>query len=317
MDIIGRKRSLQLLTFPSFIGWILIIKSTQIWMMIVGRIFLGISLAASYVLGPVYIAEISAKEIRGTLGAMYEFNIAMGMLISYSLGAYLEVYLFSVVCGLFPLIFEAMMYFMPESPTFLVKKKRVEEAEMSLKWLRGNNLSDIQLEIKEIKQEQEEFSVHNQRESLLESIKKKESIKALIIVLGLSAFEELCGINAVSFYTSDIFGAVETSMSPDLQSIFLRVMELLMSIVSAITVDRWGRKTLLILSGILMGICLIVLGTFFIVQNHFSSETLMSLQWIPVASLSLYIVGYALGFGSVCFLMRGEICSTKIKGNFS
>lgn len=168
--------------------------------------------------------------------------------------------------------------------------------------------------MQEIRKEQEDFLQEDQKEPLLVTLRKRESIRALIIVFGLSFIQKGCGVNIVTYFINDIFAAAKTNLSPELQAIIAGLIEFIMSFVSAATVDKLGRRTLLILSAILMGVSLFSLAIFFIIQNSVSSDVLLSIQWIPVTSLSLYIVAYALGFGSVIFIVRAEICSTEIKG---
>lgn len=135
MDCVGRKWALIIMTSPTLIGWILIIKPAGVWMMVYGRILLGLGCGV----------------------------------------------LFSIVCGIVPLIFMVTFCRMPQSPTYLIKRHRDEQAEKSLKWLmRGKNSSKIQLEMQEIIKEQDEILQQDRKEPLIVSLKKKQSIRALI-----------------------------------------------------------------------------------------------------------------------------------------
>lgn len=213
------------------------------------------------------------------------------------------------------MIFGATFLWLPESPTYLVKKNYLTKAEKSIIRLRGSDLLEIQREIVEIKTEQQQRSLKNQTKSLLKALKRPESVKSLIIVYGLSVFQQFCGIFAITFYTTDIFSAAKTPIPPDWETVITGVIKLIMCALSAIVVDKWGRKKLLIFSGLFMGVCLFSLGTFFYFLDS-SEKSVEDFQWVPVSSLSFCIVAYYLGFGPVGILVRTEICSSQIKGEF-
>lgn len=113
LNLIGRKWSMLGLVAPFTIGWLLIIFATNAVMLIVGRVFLGIASGAFCVTSPIYIGEIAQKEIRGTLGSYFQLMITIGILFVYSVGAGVNVFWLSIICGIIPLIFGAVFFFMP------------------------------------------------------------------------------------------------------------------------------------------------------------------------------------------------------------
>lgn len=110
----------------------------------------------------------------------------------------------SVICAFIPLIFGAIFFFMPESPQYLVKKGKHDDAKKSLQFLRGKNY-DPNSELEEFEKEQNLMEAN--QVSTREALFRKSTIRALVISIGLMFFQQMSGINIVIFYVSDIFKA--------------------------------------------------------------------------------------------------------------
>ena len=190
------------LVIPFTFGWTLIIWAQNFEMMLIGRLLIGIAGGAFCITVPQYTAEIAEKEIRGSLGSLVELLIVMGILFSYIVGSFTNVFWLSVISGSIPLFFAAIFYFMPESPTYLVEKGRSQEAVKALKWLRGQHY-DPTREIDDIIADLLDKNDYNI--SYWEVLCKKANIKALIIGLGLMFFTKMSGINIIVFYATAIF----------------------------------------------------------------------------------------------------------------
>jgi hypothetical protein len=148
-----------------------------------------------------YTGEISQKNIRGILGSFFQLMITLGILFVYIFGIPgVNVQTFSIVCAVIPYIFGICILFCPESPTYWVKKGKNEKAIKSLKWLRGKDY-DCEDEIAELVKEEQSKKDQN----FAEGLKRKSTIKGLIISNGLMLFQQMCGINAVIFFQTIIF----------------------------------------------------------------------------------------------------------------
>lgn len=99
------------LVLPFVVGWALLIWAQNVAMMIVARVFIGIAGGAFCVAAPVYIGEIAQKEIRGTLGSYFQLMITIGILFVYAVGAGVNVFWLSVICGIIPLLFGVIFFF--------------------------------------------------------------------------------------------------------------------------------------------------------------------------------------------------------------
>lgn len=310
INLIGRKNSMLMLVVPFTIGWALIIWAQNLAMLVTGRVLLGVAGGSFCVTAPLFIGEIAQKEIRGTLGSYFQLMITIGILFVYAVGAGVNVYWLSIICGTLPLIFGAVFVFMPESPAYLVMKDKQIEATKSYKWLRGNNYDPAE-DIAELQNDFEEQKSNNL--STTEALKRPATVRAIVIAFGMMFFQQVSGINAVIFYTSDIFGAANTGIEPQLATIIIGVMQVVATFVSSLVVDRLGRRILLLVSDAIMALCTLMLGIFFYMKSN-DENSVQNLGWLPIVSLCVFIVAFSIGFGPVPWLMVGELFASDIKG---
>lgn len=203
MNTFGRKWTMIGSVVPYMIGWALLIWAQNFTMLLIGRFMLGLAGGAFCVSAPQYSAEIAEKEIRGIIGTFFQLLIISGILFVYIIGAVTTVYWMNVICSVFPLIFGTFFFFMPESPVYLVSKNRINEAEKTIKWLRGNSYNP-QYEIEDLKIEifGKKGGV---RPSYKEVFSRPETKESIIIIFGVKIFQQTSGISIVIFYTTSIF----------------------------------------------------------------------------------------------------------------
>lgn len=310
INMIGRKITMLLLVAPFTLGWALLIWAQNVEMMYAARCILGISGGAFCVTAPMYTGEIAHKDIRGTLGSFFQLMITAGILFVYAIGAGLDIFYMSVVCGLLPLVFGVIFVFMPESPTYLVATNRDDSAIKSIQWLRGKNY-DYSAEMEELKTT--EVKIKENPVSIYSALTRRVTLKALSISLGLMFFQQLCGINAVIFYSTEIFRDANTGIDANLSTIVVGIMQVVATFVSVLVVDKLGRRLLLLASAIVMAIATVAMGVYFFMQDQ-DKESVANLGWLPVVSLCVFIIMFSIGFGPVPWLMMGELFASDIKG---
>lgn len=312
MDIVGRKKTMLLLTIPFTLGWLLITFGTSVDMLIAGRFITGVAGGAFCVTAPAYTSEIAQDSIRGTLGSFFQLMITAGILFAYAVGGYISVYLFNVFCTCIPIVFALVFFFMPESPNYLVVKGRYDEARNALIRLRGRTY-DVDTELNNMKFKAEEAK--RNKVSYLSAIKKKTALKAISICYALMLFQQLSGINAVIFNASQIFSDAGASIPSTISAIIIGVIQVIATFASSLFVDKLGRRILLLLSALIMCVCSTALGVyFFLQQTHGSGAAIVqSISWLPLVSLSLFIIAFSLGLGPIPWMMAGELCQIDIK----
>lgn len=132
-DKMGRKKSLLLLSVPFLLSWGIILVATEVKLLYIARFLVGIAVGAGCVLGPTYISEISEVSTRGTLGALFQLFLTVGIFVAFILGSVLNYTMLALVCALIVVFFLATFYWMPESPVWLVVSN---EEFLSLQLLR-------------------------------------------------------------------------------------------------------------------------------------------------------------------------------------
>lgn len=280
--------------------------------MIAGRVLLGVSLGCSSVIVPVYIGEIAQKENRGVLGTFFQLMLSMGVLFVYLTGAFENLAWLNAACLTIPLVFGILFALMPETPVFLVIKNKEEKAEKSLKWFRGRRFNIFD-ELAGLQAEERERQELNENRSIRDILQSRTAKKSMIIVIGLGILQQACGINVITFYNTEIFAEANTNLSPSLQSIILGIMQLVMSFLATLIIEKLGRKVLCVGSALIMCLCLIVLGFYFFLKQQWDVDV-ENLSWLPVTSMSVFVCAFGMGVGSVSFILFGEICSNDVKG---
>jgi MFS family permease len=183
------------------------------------------------------------------------------------------------------------------------------KATKAIQWLRGAEY-DTKSEILELQDE-------NQRQNsatvdLKAALRRPASVKAIVIGVGLMFFTQMCGINVVIFYTTDIFNAANSGVQPEIATIIIGVTQVVTTFFATLLMDRVGRRVLLLISELVMAMCTILLGVYFFMADQ-DSASVVNLSWLPIVALSLFIVVFSLGFGPIPWLMMGELFATDIK----
>ncbi|XP_031348943.1 facilitated trehalose transporter Tret1-like [Photinus pyralis] len=311
-DFIGRKNATLLLTAPFLLGWILILFAQNLAMILAGRFIVGMAGGAFCVAAPLYTSEIAEKEIRGTLGSFFQLFVTCGIMLSYILGYAVSVKVFTIVMTAIPIIFCVSFAFQPETPIYRLKQKDEKEARYSLKRLRGSNY-DPSHEIQELNAVLDELKNNNVKIS--DSLKKRSTKIAAIVSFSLMFFQQAGGVNAVIFYTSDIFTDSGSSLDPKEATMIVGAIQIIATFISSLVIDKLGRRILLLTSSLFMAVGLLILGAFFSLKLRglADAETLETLGLLPIVGLCVFIIAFSLGFGPIPWMIASELFPSEIK----
>ncbi|HPG40059.1 MAG TPA: sugar porter family MFS transporter [bacterium] len=304
-DRIGRKRVLILSAILFTISAIGSAIPRDVNEFMIARFIGGLGVGAAAMLSPLYISEIAPAAIRGRLVSLNQMTIVTGMLCAYfvnwvcaDIGPTNWRWMFGSET-LPAAVFLALMFFVPESPRWLVKQGRADEAMGIL--TRVNGEQQAQVELTEIKETlaQETGSVKQLLEPGLRI--------ALLIGIALAIFQQITGINGVLYYAPRIFESVGLERSSAiLQSVIIGAVNMLMTLVAIMFVDKLGRKPLLLIASAGMGVSFVLTAIAF--QYRIFSET-----WILIFIL-MYIGFFALAMGPVIWVVLAEIFPTRVRG---
>ena len=269
------------------------------------RVIGGIGVGMASLVSPLYIAEIATKEIRGRLVSYNQIAIVAGMLVVYFVNwaisrqgdeAWLNStswrYMFASE-AIPSTLFLVLLAFVPDTPRWLVMKGRDTEALGVLITLDGEAPAQT---LREIEQ------------SLVVRHDRLFAYGSLVLVVGvlLSVFQQFVGINAVLYYAPLMFKNMGASTdSALLQTIIVGACNILLTLVATATVDKWGRKPLLLLGAVIMAVSMIALGLCF---------QLNILGLAALVAMLVYIGGFALSWGPIVWVLLAEIFPNAIKG---
>ncbi|KAI8423000.1 hypothetical protein MSG28_014088 [Choristoneura fumiferana] len=309
---VGRRPTILSLALPFLINWLLTIFANGAAMLIAARFFAGLATGGICVAAPMYIGEIAETSIRGSLGAFFQLFLTVGILFTFVIGGWTHWRVLSIISAVLPPLLVAVFWWMPETPQYLLGKNRRHDAERALRWLRGPD-ADLSAELEDMQKDVDTAS--RQRAGMLSMVTNRAPLMALVCSLGLMFFQQFSGINAVIFYTNNIFSAAGSNIDPVIATIIVGVVQTIATYISSLLVEKAGRRILLLQSCVIMGLCLIVLGVFFKMQE--SGSNVSALGWVPLVCLVLFIISFSLGFGPIPWMMMAELFAVEYRGSAS
>jgi SP family xylose:H+ symportor-like MFS transporter len=276
---------------------------------VIYRILGGIGVGIASMISPMYIAEIAPASVRGKLVSFNQFAIIFGMLLIYFVNYFIahqgneqwlitEGWRWMFFSGAIPAgIFFILLFFVPETPRYLVMKGLDEKALKVLNKISGSsNAAKILEEIKS--------TTHEKNVPWL-------SYGSFIIFVGimLSVFQQFVGINVVLYYAGNIFRNMGSSTESSLlQTIIVGIINLLFTVLAIFTVDKFGRIPLMIIGSIGMALSMIALGFAF----YFNQLGIAALIF-----MLLYTAAFAMSWGPVCWVLLAEIFPNSIRSALS
>ncbi|XP_069842025.1 solute carrier family 2, facilitated glucose transporter member 6 [Dendropsophus ebraccatus] len=326
-DRLGRKLSIMFSAFPAAVGFLLMGSAQHVSMLLLGRILTGLAGGMTSSSIPVYISEISHAGLRGALGACPQLMAVCGALVLYALGLVLP-WRWLAIAGEVPVFLMLfLLCFMPDSPRFLISKGKDEKALQALVWLRGPNTA-YRAEFQRIKE-----SVLQMNSSLTWSeLSIAYYYKPILISVFMRCLQQLSGINPILTYLEPIFNRTKVILRGGYDAALVGLVRLVSVLVAALVMDKAGRKILLYVSSSLMLVSSLSMGLYvhFTVDKNNSTNLTMTasdphphvdpvdyLSIIPLVCIMVYILGYALGWGPITWLLMSEILPLKARGTAS
>lgn len=327
---IGRKKSLiisaVLFGISAWGSGLPDILPESISLMVFFRILGGIAIGMASMNAPMYIAEISPAKNRGTLVTYYQMAVVIGFfvvfLVTYFIGNGMteeqnisQGWRYMFWSELIPaLLFFGLLFMVPKSPRWLMIKGKEEEAKNILTRIHGEEMAEKEfVEIKE--------SIQKEGKVKKASIFTKSLFPIIIIGTVLSILQQFTGINAVLYYGADIFEQALGFGKEDilLQQILLATVNLLFTFVAMFTVDKLGRKPLLIIGGFGMLIGFLMMG-FTLYYSDYSQlnsaglPTISSSEGIiALVGILLFIASFAMSMGPIVWVLLSEIFPNRIR----
>lgn len=309
-DRFGRKKALivtAVLFSISAIGSALPQNLTQFALF---RFVGGLGIGGASMVSPLYITELAPAQIRGRLVSYYQLAIVIGILVIFFVNTLIQGmgdeawnveygWRYMMASGLVPaVLFMVALFFVPESPRWLVKEGREEEALRIF--------SSINSEAKATEILEEVKPMLHEVQGTLGELFRGRFRKAILVGIVLAVFSQVQGINAIMYYAPEIFKAVGAGTSAAFQqTVIVGIVNVVFTFAAIGFVDRAGRKKLLLWGGVGMCLSLLLLGWAF--QSGWSSYGLLIF-------ILLYIACFAASYGPVTWVVISEIFPIKMRG---
>jgi len=306
-DKFGRKNTLYFVAIAYLISSLGTALSNDWTLFLMFRFLGGLGVGTSSVTAPIYISEVSPAEKRGSLVGLFQFNVVLGILISY-----LSNYLISQVDtdawrwmlgvqAVPSLIFLILIKFIPESPRWLVLKRGEDARALAI--LRIINPLNCDDELKAIKASQKESESANAGSG---NLFNRQYRTPVFLAVAFAFFNQVSGINAIIYYAPRIFEMAGLGAHSSLLStVGIGVINFVFTLIAINIIDKVGRRLLMLIGSIgLIGSLLLVAITFY--NQSFSGLA------IPIF-IMVFIAFFAFSQGAVIWVFISEIFPNQVR----
>ncbi|KAH8247208.1 hypothetical protein KR038_000196, partial [Drosophila bunnanda] len=300
----GCKRIILAQLLPNTLGWCLTAWGQDINMLYAGRFFLGMCGGAHCVAVPIYSSEISPVRKRGIMGVCFYGACAVGVFYSFLISSFLEIKKVNLI-NLILLLFGLLQFLMPESPDYYVKRRKMDRAENSIRWLRGNNYN-VNKELARLTKEPTQ-SEHDQRQHPYQGFKYQVVRRSLGRVVVLAAFHKFCGSYVFIIYSYELVACLTL---PQYLVVALGVSALVGFLVCMFLVEQMGRKYLLIVCSAIMFFATVIIGIGFKLFLENGGDIL---PWVTFLSMPVFLGAYTAGLGTLTWLLTVELFAPPMR----
>ena len=309
-DRFGRRKMLFLCAILYAVSGLLSAIPRTFHEFLAARIISGLGIGASSMICPVYIAEISPEKWRGRLGSLFQLGIVTGIFLTLFVNRVIQGMgdeVWNTTLGwrwmlgmeVVPAIaFIALLFTVPESPRWLARRGRNDEARSILTRVDGVEHADREM-----------TAIHataTQTEPPFSELFTRALRRPLTLAVLLALFQQFCGINAIMYYSTKIFetaGAVKNAAFTS--SVWVGLINLVFTLVAIAFVDRLGRRPLLLIGTALQAVSLLLVGWLFHSGQH---------GLVLLGAVVLFIAAFAMGMGPITWIFCSEIFPNQIRG---
>ncbi|XP_053618404.1 facilitated trehalose transporter Tret1-like [Plodia interpunctella] len=331
----GRKIGGLAICIPYVLSWTIIEVSRSSMLILAARFISGVGGGAFLAYAPIFISEVAEASIRGALASFPMIAYGLGLLVSYTIGWFFSYHIIIWFNILMSVLVCLLLFTVKESPTFLVRAKRDEEARVSLAAYRGVSASSmvvfeelaslkaqlmpaVQLvsinedpvksedgENQKLKLENDAVNEEKPKMSPLKQLFTEPASRRAFTVLAVVITNQVfMGMVPVQVYAKSVFNKADPA-NADLYSVVFALVFLGGCTLSAVIADLAGRKILIILSSVSLALCLVTLGLQ--MQIKFAPD------WVTVFIVMAYCFCFMCGAGSIPYVLLTEIFSPEVQ----
>jgi sugar porter (SP) family MFS transporter len=313
-DRLGRKPALFLAALMFLVSAAGTALPREIWVFIVFRLVGGVGIGIASISTPMYISEITPARIRGRMVSVNQIAIVVGIVATAFVNYFIarggdQAWLVSTGwrwmfgTGILPsVLFGVLLLAIPESPRWLVERRRDEQARSILARVAGPAFADAECAAIRV-------SISGES-SDWRSLFSRRLRRPLLIGIALAILQQVTGVNVFMYFGATIFRRLSASTGVDaglLQQIIINGTGLFFTLIAIAKVDRWGRRPLMIAGTVGMGLSLVAMGATaqFAAGGHGG--------WM-LTLIVAYIAAFALSVGPVTWVILAEIFPTTVRG---
>ncbi|MGW7899672.1 glucose transporter GlcP [Staphylococcus shinii] len=304
-DRLGRRRVVFIIAIIYIVGALILALAPSMPILVLGRLIIGLAVGGSTAIVPVYLSEMAPTEQRGSLSSLNQLMITIGILSSYLINyafTPIEGWRWMLGLAIVPsVILLVGVAFMPESPRWLLEH-RSEKAARDVMKLTFKD-SEIDKEIADMKE------INSISESTWNVLKSPWLRPTLIIGSIFALLQQIIGINAIIYYAPTIFNKAGLGNATSiLGTVGIGAVNVLITIVAIMIIDKIDRKRLLVIGNIGMVASLLIMAILIWTIGIQSSA------WIIVACLTLFIIFFGFTWGPVLWVMLPELFPMRARG---
>ncbi|WP_182475220.1 sugar porter family MFS transporter [Staphylococcus xylosus] len=304
-DRLGRRRVVFIIAIIYIVGALILAFAPSMPILVLGRLIIGLAVGGSTAIVPVYLSEMAPTEQRGSLSSLNQLMITIGILSSYLINyafTPIEGWRWMLGLAIVPSVILLIgVAFMPESPRWLLEH-RSEKAARDVMKLTFKD-SEIDKEIADMKE------INSISESTWNVLKSPWLRPTLIIGCIFALLQQIIGINAIIYYAPTIFNKAGLGNATSiLGTVGIGTVNVLITIVAIMIIDKIDRKRLLVIGNIGMVASLLIMAVLIWTIGIQSSA------WIIVACLTLFIIFFGFTWGPVLWVMLPELFPMRARG---
>lgn len=298
------------------------------WFLMAWRLIGGLAIGIASVIAPAYIGEIAPARLRGGLSSLQQLAITLGIFVALLSDAALagsngdaarplwfgvEAWRWMLLVGVVPaVVYGLLSLSIPESPQYLLRRGRRDEAGHVVRDVTG--AIDVSKRLDEIQD-----SLENERRTSYRDLRGPAiGLQPILWVgIGMAAFQQLVGINAIFYYSTTLWKSVGFSSADSfVTSVITSVINVVLTFVAILFVDRVGRKTLLLWGSAGMFIGLVLAAISFSQAHGSGNDITLPQPWgvIALIGANLFVIFFAATWGPVMWVVLGEVFPNKIRG---
>ncbi|XP_072956479.1 hexose carrier protein HEX6-like isoform X1 [Typha angustifolia] len=291
--------------------------AVNVYMLILGRVLLGIGLGFTNQSIPLYLSEMAPPNYRGAINNVFELCISLGILLANLINYEVRKiaagwgWRISLSLAAVPASFLTIgAIFLPETPSSIIQRKGdLNEAKELLQRLRGT--TNVENELNDL------ISASNTSKTItnpFQTIVQKKYRPQLVMVILIPFFQQVTGINVINFYAPVMFRTIGLKESASLMSaVVTRIFATISNIVAIVVVDRLGRRNLFIAGGIQMMVSQMIIGGILAakLKDHGGMER--DFAYLVLFFMCVFVTGFAWSWGPLTYLVPSETLPLEVR----